>query len=1674
MLKTLRGGGLEEGWPRMLAAVESVRDSDIGARHAAFWHVLSTYFRGVAEGAIVLDVHGKRLLAGINLQLRRSLADDAPVADRLMRDVLFCVACAREVTDTLRPVYDAFGLEGLVPPDFESPRYGHVDARALATLQESLRAAKKGWEDLARGQLEEVAGYAKAMTQLRDTVDGANLKGASDLVSAWVELTKSVVRANARPDDRIGLEMATSLLFGEQLFASGLRNDPTMQARASEMADRLRRAMANDGSVEDMPDWLRQLSANAHERITLGAFANETMSNLREAEKHLDAYFRDSSLREPLPQAAEALGQVSAVLGLLGYEDASSAATRIATQILELSQLDGDPAPEQADIVADSLGALGFFVEGIGQPGRGRIACQFDPETGRFSVLMSSRADASPDGGRLVGDEPSAGESAQAAESAEARFDRRKRELADALDAYSKEGASESRRTDVAGALRALHQDAQLVDDAVLQQRASAALERLQAQTPADAVAIAALVGFPAQLVEAAIAAPTPEPAASAAEIDAELLEIFLAEAQEVLESISASLESLRGSRADADSMTTIRRGFHTLKGSSRMVGLSDFGEAGWAMEQVMNLWLAEERPASDELCALIDASRGIFASWLEALVSDATCRVDPAPLVHSADRFRTEAIYEPPVVANTVSSEASTPELGFATAPESTEVPPEEPDARALVADAVFDVPLESSASMLDADEQTSPEVDVGEAPTLDSEPLGFDDMAPEPSPVLESVEVDPFATLDLSGFAVEPEAEAGSAPVAGAPDAALEPEADFVESEEVELSAPAIDDPSPDSDATSLGFPALDLRFDDGMDLEACSASDIDLGVGSVADAGEDVADSSMSFESVEVEPSLLEAELPTVTSIEAAPFDALSPDPSPDAAWAIGDRSETIADGLADGLDDEPPVLSVGDAVLDGFEDAPIAEQSAEAQAPDEVKIGQRTISAPLFRIFLSESDELRATLQADLDDWQADPGRCASEPAQRAMHSLKGSSAIVGLTAVHSLGKLLERFLVRQRASALAVPKSDLDSYAALFELLSAQLHSFAALRDPSEDPAAMAEAQALVERWERAPSAPLASATGLDESAVSEEVAADDRLGVDTPDISDEADAEEAGMAERADEPESALVDELDPELLPIFVEEAQDYLPQIDQNLRAWHDRPDDRDLAQLLMRQLHTVKGSARMAGAMRLGQRVHEMETRVEAASALSSIPVSIIDELIADHDDVIEMFEVVRDPGRAQADAGKPPVSLPAAPSGPDASESVAARPKPVLVSSAGPVEAGASAAPAAPAAAVATQPMVRVRADLLDSLVNDSGEVSIARSRVDNSLTSLRQALSDLTENVGRLRSQLREMEIQAESQIQARIAQAREADNPFDPLEFDRFTRFQELTRLLAESVNDVGTVQQNATRSLNSADEEMGRQGRVLRELQQNLMRIRMVRFGALSDRLYRLVRQVGKELGKRVALDIRGANVEVDRSVLERMAAPLEHLLRNSVGHGIEMPEQRLAAAKSEAGEIALEVRQEGNEILVELRDDGAGLDLDRIRARAIEAGLLGADEAATEQQLSDMIFRAGFSTASAITEISGRRSRHGCRSIRGDRARRANRCGHGRGRGTTFSIRLPLTLAITQVVMVGVGPLRFAVPSSNVEQVLQLKPQSLAQAYGRARSTGNPAASRSTTSAR
>ena len=577
------------------------------------------------------------------------------------------------------------------------------------------------------------------------------------------------------------------------------------------------------------------------------------------------------------------------------------------------------------------------------------------------------------------------------------------------------------------------------------------------------------------------------------------------------------------------------------------------------------------------------------------------------------------------------------------------------------------------------------------------------------------------------------------------------------------------------------------------------------------------------------------------------------------------------------------------------------------------------------------------------------------------------------------------------------------------------------------------------------------------------------------------------------------------VDVVDAELFPIFQEEAAELLPELASRMRDWAHEPANASGPTACMRTLHTLKGGARLAGAMRLGEIAHRLETAIEHLTQRQSITAGDVEALFTQVDALGSTFErlvagpsvdldlsmpepvvvppeplpmrpmpVIAARAKAAPEPTPAPIAAPQAPAPEPVPEPVAetappepsAEPLRAAVLPAAVIDwqrfaptavASAAAATVAPRPAAAALSTVRVRAPLLDRLVNHAGEVMIARSRIESEVGQMKGSLGDLTENLERLRSQLRDIELQAESQISSRMEAAKAFGANFDPLEMDRFTRFQELTRMMAESVNDVATVQRSLTRTLQSTEDDLAAQARLTRDMQEDLLRTRMVEFESLSDRLYRVARQAAKETHKQVRLDIVGGSIEVDRGVLERMGGSFEHLLRNCVTHGIELPADRERHGKEAAGQITVSVHHEGNEVSVEFRDDGAGLNLPRIRERGIAQGLIAADAQPSDGELANLIFTAGFSTADSVTELAGRGI--GMDVVRNDVNALGGRIetASAAGQGASFKLVLPLTTAVTQVVMLRAGAVTVAVPATLIEIVRRVPVAEVAEATRR-----------------
>ncbi|HET9835157.1 MAG TPA: Hpt domain-containing protein, partial [Rhodanobacteraceae bacterium] len=548
------------------------------------------------------------------------------------------------------------------------------------------------------------------------------------------------------------------------------------------------------------------------------------------------------------------------------------------------------------------------------------------------------------------------------------------------------------------------------------------------------------------------------------------------------------------------------------------------------------------------------------------------------------------------------------------------------------------------------------------------------------------------------------------------------------------------------------------------------------------------------------------------------------------------------------------------------------------------------------------------------------------------------------------------------------------------------------------------------------------------------------------------------------------QPEGKLdLPDIDPDLLEIFTQEGTELLDHSDGLLVTLRDAPEDREPVVGLQRDLHTLKGGARVAGIAEIGDLAHVMETLLEAiAEGRREVDPLVIESLERGFDrlhdllqrvvrgqavampaNAIERFEQLSS-GRAVATAESAPDKKPA-----KQASKAEAEPKKEKIAP--------RAAPAFEEETRAPQEMIRVRSDLLDSLVNYAGEVSIYRSRLEQQVSSFRFNLVELEQTVARLRAQLRSLEIETEAQILSRYQRENEGhhETAFDPLELDRFSQLQQYSRALAESVSDLSSIQNILDDQARQSETLLLQQSRVSSDLQEGLMRTRMVPFESMVPSLRRTLRQAAMDMDKRAQLRVEGAQGEMDRNLLERMKAPFEHMLRNALAHGIEDPDTRIERGKPEEGTVSINVSREATEVLIRVSDDGAGFDRDAIRAKAIERGLLKPEVQLSDRDLYAFVLETGFSTAEAVTQISGRgvgmdvvaneiKLLGGTLSIDSER-----------GRGSSFNIRLPFTLAVAQAILVRIGETVYAVPMTSIQGVARIHRGELEKRIA----AGNPA---------
>ncbi|MDP3167547.1 MAG: Hpt domain-containing protein [Hydrogenophaga sp.] len=1528
-------------------------------RARTFWRVAAGFFEAVAHRLLPSDVYVKRAFSRILMQFVTLSQGKSQVSETLLHDLLFFCAQPRDVSSQLAPqlvaVRQAFGLGAVAAVDYHVATLGRYDPAVLAQARKRINAAKEAWSLYSGGDASRARQVADQFGLIGDSL--LKLHPASTvLAQALVKAADHAVREPGGVSPELAMEVATTTLYLEAAFEDFDPSAPELTERTQALADRLEAVMAGQ-PAQPLDTWMEQLYRRVSDRQTMGSVVGELKVSLGDVEKSLDQFFRTPQEKAGLHVTVSQLAQMRGVLSVLGLEQAVHAVTRMRTTVEQILDTEVDEALAREagtfQQLGNNLSAMSLLVDMLNyQPNLAKKLFVFDEDKGELLPLM----------GRTINAElrhPPVRDEARA--------------ISDGVQQVVNEVQGGMNLVDLSQQLDSLAEQATLAEQSGV---ARAAREAAGAVVGSDAAAGAqALVG----LSEASLAAHEREPVDTTGEDNDEddLLDIFLEEAREVVGNGLDAVGQLQVQPGDLEHLTTLRRAFHTLKGSSRMVGLEEFGLAAWSMEQLVNTVLAEQRPAGQPLLMLTGQAMTDFGRWVNDISARREGHWKAQPFKASAEALRDQGIFLPLTHAaeSEPMSSASENEPRFdASALDEIAVPASEP-AVLEVADQVPSAAEPTEVSL--ADMGMDIDLDAGE-------PAGVDELS--------STEVDDSYQLDTAFLDFEP-------------------------------SPASVDLPAPEQ-----------------------MLADIDFG------------------------------SLAAFSSSEAAKTAETEPSSATDTAAQVFEDTPALDEPAAQ----EPDTVESREGV-------------AEVDMPDEQTrvIGSLRIGLKLYNVYLNEADEWSRRLCTGLAEWALERHEPVPEQTEALAHSLAGSSATVGFQSLSDIARALEHAIgsvgLHQQAGATATAEQ-----AKLFvdasEDIRRLLHQFAAGFLKAPDPQLVDALYRVVhdpvpdESSQEAETAPTEDLSVIDEPVDAPEIETPvpeepvlvqpdatassfapltmfdlPALAETTIDfVAPHADTHRIEHAAVQDiDDDIDVLDTIDIDLFPIFAEEAQELLPQLEGALRQWVARPDNGSARSEVLRNLHTLKGSARLAGALRLGEMVHRMETTAERLGSDVQRS-SDLEPLQSAFDAISARFEVLRrqDPESADVVQTAPELIVPEPvvvlaptaidPASGSSSEIVASRGMEGLTMPVAPTVLQARAGAA-----------VRVRPELLDRLVNQAGEVMITRSRMESELVTLRGSLKDLTGNLDRLRGQLRDIELQAETQMQSRLAQARDADQSFDPLEFDRFTRVQELTRMMAESVNDVATVQRNLQRAVESTEDSLVAQGRQTRELQRDLLRTRMVEFEGISERLYRVVRQASKETGKQVRLDITGGNIEMDRGVLDRMTAAFEHLLRNSVVHGIETPEARVAAGKHAEGQIEITLAHELNDVSVVFADDGAGLDLVRLREKAAAQGLLAPGADISDAHAAQLVFEPGISTAREISELAGRGI--GMDVVRNDVVALGGRIETATqaGQGTNFKLVLPLTTAVTQVVMLRAGALTLGVPSNLVELVRRVSSDELSKAY-------------------
>jgi len=1145
-----------------------------------------------------------------------------------------------------------------------------------------------------------------------------------------------------------------------------------------------------------------------------------------------------------------------------------------------------------------------------------------------------------------------------------------------------------------------------------------------------------------------------------AEDADEEIVEIFIEEAIEVLSELHNYLPQWKANHDDEEALAVVRRSFHTLKGSGRLLGADLIGEFSWKFENMLNRVIDNKINVSDNLWHALDEALAVLPQLIEQLKGNREPIDNISQLMASVDALadgRETDFYD-------IGHDKSTTEHAVTEVTETAEQAGEE--TVDLAENFVSDDEVEVSGDQSEHDDiEVISSADISnDVAIAGSSDFDISKIDPENAGDEEKIEIDMSDDFNEKIQLSEIPAEGN-------------------ETEEI---ISLVNDESRDDDFD------IELSVDESIGDESL------LYEGKAGELSND-SDEEFSFDDVATEENLAD----TVEEIIDLSDDSIA-DTDSDSEYEIV-------------IDESDEVVGVSD---DSFDIDPM-----------------------LLKIYYDESQGHLESIRQLFDDSETKSQALkADKNLIRAFHTLYGSARTAEMESIAELSGAAEKYVkARQDGAEEDIPDDVVSVLKEIVQAISGMLSTVEAGKIPAGNKTlydrinriVQQEIQTQLQKSWRDNSALASGAdiagddlnipveeegelevideVAIDISDLSPALERDDETDID---IKSEANAEvidlsaEAEVQETVDEPVLMSYGDIDDELIDIFLEEADELLENCESTLRQIRETPNSTEHIHQLQRNMHTLKGGARMADLTPVGDLTHNLESLVvmvnekkvsvnkalfdllqDSLDALTTMLMNVkkrqplasannlnnaiemlmcgevaekraverfdveLNELESDDYEELEDIDISQLlPVNKKADnESEMPADVEAASSGADQ--------KPIedqIQNDDDDKERPHWGERVTDVNFKESQEQVRVRSDLLNNLVNYAGEVNIYHARMGKQISDFSFNLSELTATVVRLKEQLRNLEIETEIQIRSGYEKESENfDDNFDPLEMDQYSTMQQLTRSLSETAADVDSINGILSEITRDSETLLLQESRISTDLQEGLMRTRMVRFGGLSSRLRRIVRQVARELGKEVELEIIGESSEVDRTVLDRIIAPLEHMLRNAVAHGIEMPEVRKVMGKDETGKIVIEVDRKGTSVVINIKDDGSGINADKIRQKAIKLGFIPADSNLSDHDALQFILQSGFSTADEVTQVSGRGVGMDVVDSEIKQLGGVLDIDTVQGKGSTFRIRLPLTLAINQALLVSTTDDVFAVPLSSIEGVVRITGLELQRFY-------------------